>query len=234
LAAGGAAGFRQNLEPFVADIFHEVDEEVRRERLARIWQRYSALIIAGCVLVVLGVGGWRGYAWYVAREAAIAGGQFEAAAALADQGKAADAEAAFAKVAAEAPGGYATLARFRAAAELAKAKKTDEAVKAYDTLAADASLTPLWQDLAAVRAAILLVDTAPLSEMQRRLEPLAESGRTYRHSARDLLALSAWRAKDFAAAKKYLDMIAGDAETPSGVRSRADMLAALIAGNGKS
>jgi hypothetical protein len=217
----------------VADIFHEVDEEVRRERLARIWQRYSGLIIGACVLIVLGVGGWRGYEWYVSRQAAIAGGQFETATTLAEDGKAADAEAAFAKVAAEAPSGYATLARFRAAAELAKTKK-DEAVKAYDALAADPSLTPLWQDLAAVRAGLLLVDTAPLADMQRRLEPLAESGRAYRHSARDLLALSAWRAKDTAATKKYLDMIAGDAETPPGIRSRADVLAALMAGTGKS
>lgn len=217
----------------MADIFHEVDEEVRRERLAQIWQRYSILIIAACVLLIAGVGGWRGYVWYMAREAAVAGAQFEAAATLAEQGKTDEAQAAFAKVAAEAPGGYATLSRFRAAAELARSKK-DEAVKAYDALAADASLSPLWQDLAAVRAALLLVDTAPLSDMQRRLEPLADSGRAYRHSARDLLALAAWRAKDAALAKKYLDMIAADGETPPGIRSRADVLAALIAGNGKS
>lgn len=217
----------------MADIFHEVDEEVRRERLAQIWQRYSILIIAACVLLIAGVGGWRGYVWYMAREAAVAGAQFEAAATLAEQGKTDEAQAAFAKVAAEAPGGYATLSRFRAAAELARSKK-DEAVKAYDALAADASLSPLWQDLAAVRAALLLVDTAPLSDIQRRLEPLADSGRAYRHSARDLLALAAWRAKDAALAKKYLDMIAADGETPPGIRSRADVLAALIAGNGKS
>jgi len=217
----------------VADIFHEIDEEVRRERLAQIWQRYSILIIAACVLLIAGVGGWRGYVWYMAREAAAAGAQFEAAATLAEQGKTDEAQAAFAKIAAEAPGGYATLARFRAAAELAPSKR-DEAVKAYDALAADAALSPLWQDLAAVRAALLLVDTAQLTDMQRRLEPLADSGRAYRHSARDLLALAAWRAKDAALAKKYLDMIAGDAETPPGIRSRADVLAALMAGNGKS
>jgi hypothetical protein len=217
----------------VADIFHEVDEEVRRERLLKIWQRYSGLIVAACVLIVAGVGGWRGYEWYVGRQAAIAGGQFEAATTLAESNKAAEAEAAFAKVAADAPAGDRTLARFRAAAELAKTKK-DEAVKAYDALAADPSLSPLWQDLAAIRAGLLLVDTAPLAEMQKRLEPLAESSRIYRHSARDLLALSAWRAKDAAATKKYLDMIASDAETPPGIRSRADVLAALMAGNGKS
>jgi len=217
----------------VADIFHEVDEEVRRERLAKIWERYSALIIGACVLIVAGVGAWRGYDWYIARQAALAGTQFEAAVTLAEENKATEAQAAFAKVAAEAPAGYRTLARFRDAAELAKSRK-DEAVKAYDALASDPSLAPIWQDLASVRAGLLLVDTAPLAEMQKRLEPLAESGRIYRHSARDILALSAWRVKDMAAVKKYLDMISADAETPQGIRSRADVLAALMAGNGKS
>jgi hypothetical protein len=220
------------VEPFVADIFHEVDEEVRRERLKQFWDRYSLLIIAACVLVVLGIGAWRGYEWYIERQAAAAGARFEAAAALMEQGKTAEAETAFSQIAAAAPGGYATLARFRAAQALA-AKDKQAAVKAYDALAQDGSLQPLWQDLAAIRASLLLIDTAQLSEMQRRLGPLADSARPYRHSARELLALSAWHNNDVTTAKKYLDMMAQDAETPPGVRSRADVLAALIAATGK-
>jgi len=220
------------VEPFVADIFHEVDEEVRRERLKQFWDRYSLLIIAACVLVVLGIGAWRGYEWYIERQAAAAGARFEAAATLMEQGKTAEAETAFSQIAADAPGGYATLARFRAAQALA-AKDKQAAVKAYDALTQDGSLQPLWQDLAAIRASLLLIDTAQLSEMQRRLVPLADSARPYRHSARELLALSAWHNNDVTTAKKYLDMMAQDAETPPGVRSRADVLAALIAATGK-
>ena len=92
----------------------------------------------------------------------------------------------------------------------------------------------VWQDLAAVRAGLLLVDTASLADMRRRLEPAAEPTRSFRHTARELLALSAWRNHDAAAARKYLDMIAGDAESPIGVRARADVLSALITADGKS
>jgi hypothetical protein len=217
----------------VADIFHEVDEEVRREQLKRLWERYSLLIIAVCVLVVAGIGAWRGYEWWIAKKAAAAGAQFEVAVTLSEQGKHAEAEAAFAKVAALAPEGYRVLGRFRAAAEQAQFKPAD-AVKAYDQLAADGSLGAIWQDLAAVRAGMLLVDTAPLADMRRRLDPLTEPGRTYRHTARELLALSAWHNHDAAAAKRYLDMIASDAETPPGTRARVNVLSALIAANGKS
>lgn len=217
----------------MADIFHEVDEEVRREQLKKLWDRYSIYLIALAVLIVAGMAAWRGYEYWVAKKAAAAGAEFEAAIALNEEGKRAEAEAAFAKVAAEAPAGYRVLARMRAAGALAQSKPAD-AVKAYDEISADASLGTIWQDLAAVRAGLLLVDTAPLADMRRRLDPVAEPTRSFRHTARELLALSAWRNHDVAAARKYIDMIAGDAESPIGVRARADVLSALITADGKS
>lgn len=217
----------------MSDIFHEVDEEVRREQFKKLWDRYSIYLIALAILIVAGIGSWRGYEYWVAKKAAAAGAAFEQAVTLSEQGKHAEAEAAYAKIAAEAPQGYRVLARFRAAAELAHVK-SDDAVKAYDDLAADTSLGATWQDLAAVRAGMLLVDRAGLADMRRRLDPLAEPGRAFRHTARELLALSAWRNHDLAAARRYIDMIATDAETPPGTRARVDVLSALIAADGKS
>ena len=66
--------------------------------------------------------------------------------------------------------------------------------------------------------------------MQKRLDPLSEPGRIYRHSARELLALSAWKNNDATAAKRYLDMIAADGETPPGTRQRIDVLSAQVGG----
>jgi len=217
----------------VADIFHEVDEEVRREQLKKLWDRYSIYLIALAVLIVAGIAGWRGYEYWVAKRAAAAGAAFEAAMTLSEQAKYTEAEAAFAKVAADAPDGYRVLARMRAAGALARVKPAD-AIKAYDELSADASLGTTWQDLAAVRAGLLLVDTASLADMRKRLDPLAEPTRSFRHTARELLALSAWRNHDLPAAKRYLDMIATDAESPIGTRARADVLSELIAAEGKS
>jgi hypothetical protein len=216
----------------VADIFHEVDEEVRRDRLKKLWDRYSIYIIALCVLFVGGIAAWRGYEYWENKKAAAAGTAFESAMSLSESGKHAEAEAAFAKIAAEAPSGYRALARLQAAAELAQSKRAD-AVKAYDEIAADGSVGATLQDLAALRAGMLLVDTAPLSQMQQRLDPLAQAGRTFRHNARELLALSAWRNHDFTAARRYIDMIATDAESPPGARARADVLSALIAADSK-
>jgi hypothetical protein len=217
----------------VADIFQEVDEEVRRERLKQIWDRYGILIIALAVLLVAGVAGYRGYQYWQAKQAAAASVKFEAAVSLNAQDKHAEAQMAFAKLAAEAPAGYRTLARLRAAQELGLTD-AKAAVGAYDAIATDPAIEQSFQDAAALRAGMLLVDSAPLDEMRRRLEPLSEPGRPFRHSAREMLALSAWRNNDATAARKYIDQITNDAETPPGVRSRIEVLMALLAPGGKA
>ena len=176
----------------MSDIFQEVDEEVRREQLKKLWERYGVLIIGFALLLVLGVAGWRGYEWWQARRSAEAAVAYEAALMLSQQGKHAEAEAAFAKIAAGAPPGYRMLARLREAAEISQ-RDAKAAVAIYDAVAADGSVPQPIRDLAAVRSGMLLVDTQPYSEVSRRLEPLAASDRPFRHTAREMLALSAWR-----------------------------------------
>jgi len=211
----------------LSDIFQEVDEEVRRERLQQLWERHANLIIALALLVVLAVGGWRGYQWWDSQKAAESGAAFEAAAALGEADKHAEAEAAFAKLAADGTSGYRTLARFREAAELAKTDPA-AAAKTYDALAADSAIGRTLQDAAAVRAGLILVDSAPLAEMTTRLEPLTAPDRPFRHIARELLALSAYRVGDMAAAQKWFDLIATDVDTPAGMRQRIEVLMTLV------
>lgn len=217
----------------MSEIFDEVNEELRREQLKRIWERYSGLILGAAVLIVVAVGGWRGYQYWQAEQAAKSGAAFEAAVALAEANKPAEAQAAFAKIASEGTGGYRMLAQFRSAAETAKSD-AGAAVKLYDAIAADGRANAAEKDLAQLRAAELLIDTAPYDEVRKRLEPLTTEGRIFRHSAREILALSAWRANDAASARQWLDMIAADAATPSSMRSRAEALQALLPPAAKS
>lgn len=217
----------------MSDIFREVDEEVRREQLKKLWERYGGLLIAACVLLVVAVGGWRAYEWWEVKKAAEAGVAFEAAVALADQGKHKEAEEAFAKLAGDSTASYRMLARFREAAELAR-RDPKAAVAVYDQLAADSSLGRPLQDLAALRAGMILVDSAPYDEIGQRLEPLSAPDRAFRHSARSTLALAAWRAKNIPAMKRWTDMILADAETPAGTRGQIQMLLALADADKKS
>ena len=217
---------------FVSDIFREVDEEVRREQLKKLWDRYGNYVVAAAVLLVAAVAAWRAYMWWEAKKAAETGAAFEAAATLAETGKRGEAEAAFAKIAADGTAGYRHLARMREAAELAQGD-AKAAIAAYDQITADRAVGPVLQDLAALRAAALLIDTGALAEAQRRLEPLAANDRTFRHTAREFLVLTAWRAGDTTAAKRWFDLIMTDAQTPAATRSRVEMLMAVGSGTSK-
>ncbi|WP_315832309.1 tetratricopeptide repeat protein [Bradyrhizobium prioriisuperbiae] len=211
----------------MSELFDEVDEELRREQLKKLWDRYSIFIIGAVVLIIAAVAGWRGYQYWEGKRAAEAGAAFEAAVTLAEQNKQTEAEAAFTKLAADAPAGYRTLARLRAASETAS-RDPQAAIKLFDAIAADGSVGQSEQDLAKTRSGLLLIDTAPYDEIRQRLEPVTAGGRAFRHTARDLLALSAWRANDVAAARQWVELIMNDAESPGSIRNRAEALQALL------
>jgi hypothetical protein len=216
----------------VSDIFDEVDEEVRREQFKKLWERYGNLIVALAILIVAAVAAWRGYQYWQDKKAAEIGAKFTAAALLAEQGKHDDAEKSFATVAAEGTAGYRVLARLREAAELA-GRDPKAAVATYDDIAASSASGEPLKDFAAVRAAMLLVDSAPLAEITRRLEPIAAAGAPFRHSARELLAFAAWKAGDTAAMRKWTTLIRTDQETPPQLRQRVEVLMSLAGESGQ-
>lgn len=217
----------------MADIFNEVDEEVRREKLRQLWTRHQGLIIGGAILLVASVGAWKGYHWYQAKQAAEAGGAFQAAMQLGADAKYAEAEAAFAKVAGMDAAGYRDLARLQAATALAQ-RDPKAAVEAYDAIAADSRVNETMRDVAAVRSGFLLVDNASYDDMRRRLEPATGVARPFRNSARELLALSALRTNDKATARKWFNQIVTDLSAPAALRQRIEMLIALSADAGNS
>jgi hypothetical protein len=211
----------------VSEFYDEVDEEVRRDQLKKLWDRYSIYIVAAALLIVAAVGGWRGFQYVEAQKAAEASEAFNRAVDLSEKGDHANAEKAFAELAVKAPYGYRLLARFHDAAEAAN-RDPKAAAKMFDDLAADASIGAEQQELARIRAAGLLVDSATYPEMKQRLEPGTIPAAAFHHSARELLALSAFRSNDTSAARSWLDQITADADTPPSLRSRAQALQALL------
>jgi hypothetical protein len=84
------------------------------------------------------------------------------------------------------------------------------------------------QDLALIRAASLVMETESYADMLKRLEAATAEGRTFRHTARELLALSAYRTNDATAARQWLDMIGNDARTPFACAAALKALQALL------
>lgn len=212
----------------MSDIFREIDEEVRRDKALQIWDKYQNWIITFAILVVIAAGGWR-YWQYQNRVASEAAGlKFESAIQLERAGKSKEAAQAFAEIGQSGSHGYKMLARLRAAAATA-AVDPAEGVKLFEAVAAEQTFDPLLRDGARLRAAMLQLEAGlAFPDLQKNLTPLAAPTGVYRHSARELLALAALKAGDYAAAGKWLDMIMADPQAPAALRQRAVLLQAIV------
>jgi len=215
----------------MTNLLDEIEEDLRKDRLKRLWDRYGVLIIGLAVLFVAAIAGWRGYVGYQQSQAAATGDRWQSAIQVSTTGNHADAVQAFERLAREGTGGYPILARFRLAAERHMADDTEGAIRAFDELAADTGVSALWRDLARIRAAILLVDLRP-AEVAQRVEGLAVAQGAFRHTARELMGLATFRAGDAPGAVRWFEQAITDAEAPEGLRQRAGLILTILAADG--
>lgn len=210
-------------DPGQDNLLREIQEDLRREKLETLWKRYGSWLIGAAVAIVLAVAGFQAWrAWQISRLEARSAA-FMAAETLAQTDPAAAVEA-YADLADEGGEGYGLLARFREAALLARQGRPENAVDAYEEIAAGAS-EPLYRDLAALRAIALRLDMnnqpSEMDALAERLSALAEPAGPWRFSAQELGAALALQRGDHARARELLAKLQADIETPPGIRERA-------------
>jgi hypothetical protein len=206
----------------------EIDEELRREQMLKLWERYGTYVVAAAVLIIAGIGGFKYYEHRRALAAEAAGASLTMATREAAQNKKAEAQKALEAIATGAPAGYAALARLRLAAAERDAGRTAQAASAYEAIAKESSVDPLLTDYAQLQAAMLRVDSASWTDMQNRLNGLAADGNAWRFSARELLGLAAQKAGKTAEARTEFQRLLSDRGTPPSIAERARIMLAMM------
>jgi len=212
-------------------LLREIDEDIRRERFGRLWQRFGIYIVGAIVVVLLAVAAYQ--FWHYRAEAARqqASARYAAATALVATDRAA-AEQEFGAIASDGPAGFAVLAGLRQAALLAESGDTQAARDVYQRVQRTAS-DPLYRDLAVLREAMLAlqVEAAPIDAdaIAGKLEPLRAEGNPWRFSARELSAVLASRTGQIAEARTLLTGLTTDQRVPSDMRERAQQMLAELA-----
>jgi len=218
----------RRLETALADIFQEVDEELRRDKAAEVWTRYGRYIIAAAVFIVAATASYVGWKQYRLQQQTAYGERFALALTLIQEKKPADALEALGGLADDAGAGIGTLARFRAAAVMAGEGDRAGAVAIYDAVSKDGAADPLYARLADLYYVMTTLETGDPDALTARLEPLLAADSPWRFSARELSALIALRKGDTEQARASYTALADDPKTPSGARARAaEMLRAL-------
>lgn len=212
----------------MADIFNEIDEDLRRDQLHKFWSKYSGLLLLVAILIVIGVAGWRGYEYWRDNRAQAEGDQYVAALKMAEAGDFKGAETNLEAFAKTASGAYPALALMRAAGAAQQAGDPEAALKGFDAVAARTDAPVLIAELARVRAGYVALDLEDRAKVDARMKPLAVDKGTYRHAAREILAFAAWKAGDLDAAHKTIETMDADPETPRAIVERTKLLSSLI------
>jgi hypothetical protein len=213
----------------VANFIEEVDEEVRRDRAAKAWKRWSPAIIGFVLVILAGVAGYELWKGWQADRTAAAGARFSSALGLAQAGKPTEAATAFADLAKGDAAGYAQLARFQQAANLVEAKDITGAVAAYDALSGDSAAPAQFRDLARYLAVFHGLDTLSLDQVKQRLSGIA-SDSPWAANARELAAVAELKAGNAEEARRQLTALADDPLVAAGLRGRAAELLAALGG----
>jgi hypothetical protein len=207
----------------------EIEEELRRERLLKLWDTYGLYAVGAAVLLVLGVAGWQLYGHRQARANDVASTQYIIALTDFAAKRSYDGQKALEELLAKAPSGYATLARLRLAAYDGAEGNAAEALATYEQISNDKSVDPLLADFARLQSAMLKFDKASFTELRNQLSSLSSDRSPWRYSARELLGLAAAKAGRPEQAKNYFQGLLSDRGTPPGVAERARVMMAVLA-----
>lgn len=208
------------------EFIREVEEELRRERLWKLWQRFGPYVIGVAVAVVLATAGKVGWETWRDKRLQEQANAFAAALALQATDPAA-AAAKFRELAASADAGFASLARLMAASALMEAGRRDEAVAVLKENAA-AGTDPALDQASALFAVQYRLDDGDPQALRAELEPLAKPGAVFRHGAREHEAVLAVRTGDRERARALLKEIVDDATAPPGQKGRLRELLGIL------
>src|SRR3569623_1562510 len=203
-------------------LIREVDEELRRDRMRKLWRQGGPWVIAAAVAVVLAVAGYEGWMWWQKSQAAKSSDQFYAATQIADGTDVAAAKKALDDVIAQGSGGYPMLAQFREAALLSSEGKTDAAVAAYDSLGASINNTHL-RELALVLGANLLIDKGDVQAVEQRVGGSLTPASPMRNAARVVMGLTQDKAGKLDDAMKSFQAIIDDPQSTRDTQSRVQI-----------
>jgi hypothetical protein len=211
----------------LADLFEEVEEQLRSDRYRTLVLRALPWLLGLAAAALIATLAWWGWSHYREQVAAKASEQYAAALDALQQGQGDQAAKLFTEVSQSQAKGYKSLALMQLGGLQLSQNKTSAAVQLFDQAAA-AAPDEVIGDAARLKSAFALIDTAPEKDVEARLTPLLQDGRPYRIQAREALAFTKLMAGDLAGARGDFVIISGMLDAPQGARARAKAAMGLI------
>ena len=198
----------------------EVSEEIRQDRMFKLWKRYGPFVIGAIVAIVAAAAVWNWLEHRAVLQAREAGGAF-----LAAELNAPDAQQALLE---EVEDEAELIAEFRLATSLVLNDQPGRAAEIYRGIAGRGDLPAAYRHLALLNAVKLETETAEAAALIDDLDPLVEPGAPYRPMALELRGVLRVQAGDVAAAREDLQAALSAPNATAETRSRVNELLAAL------
>lgn len=198
----------------------EVSEEIRQDRMYKLWKRYAPFVIGAIAVIVGAAAVWNWMQHRAVIEARETGGAFIAAELASVEAQ----EALVETVDDEAD----VVARLRLASSLLLNDQAERAAEVYRALAEREDLAPAYRHLAVLNAVKLEAEGGDAGALIGQLAPLVEEGAPYRPLALELRAVLRLQAGDAAAARDDLEAVLAAPVATAETRRRASGLLAAL------
>jgi hypothetical protein len=214
-------------ESRLTDLFEEVEEQLRSDRYRALALRALPWVLGLLAAALIAFFGYWGWQQYRTQQAAKASEQYSAGVDALNQGRKDQAAQLWGQVAQSPSRAYKSLALMQLGGLKLIDKQNAAAVKLFDQ-AADAAPDEMIGDVARLKSAFALLDTAPEKDLEARLSPLMKEGRPYRVQAREALGFAKLMAGDTAGARGEFVVISQSLDAADSSRERAKAVMDLI------
>jgi hypothetical protein len=206
----------------------EVDEELRRDELARLWKRWGRLLIAVIAVGLIAFGAFLWWRDYQAKQAGVEGEKLTAAIDQLSSGRTDQAIPTLRELGKSSRGGYRAAAQLALGAIDSQQKNPKAAIAAFAAVAKDESIGKPFRNLALIRQTTMEFDTLPPDQVIARMKPLATKGSPWAGSAGELIAVAQLKAGRPTEAGATFAALVADPAVPASIRSRAAQMASVL------
>lgn len=206
----------------------EIDEDLKNEKLKKIWDKYGLFIILSVIILVSAAVSIETFkSWNEKRNQEFSNA-YAYALNLQNQGRYVEALDILSNMEKSKRGVYSDIAQIQMANIKLEQGKTEEAIAILDNAAKNDDFNPQIREIATIKLVSYKLDYAPTEELQNMLQPFVETQGTWTNVAKELLAMLAIREGDFAKSRELYQQISVAENTPEALKTRAlDMLNVL-------
>ena len=213
---------------FETAFFKEVDESVKNDNLKKLWDKYGLAIIIFVAVVLTVTVSFESFKAWRNKQMAEVSNAYTVALALQNQGKYDESSDVLKKIEQDNDGIYGSIAELQLANVYLAEGKKDEAMNVLRSIVAQNDVPTAIHDIAVIKLASYLLDTAPATEIEELLAPLNSPENEWQLISKELLALLALRENNADLAIAYYAEIANAPSADERIKSRArDMISVL-------